>query len=429
MTQRTRIEVVLHDPEALSGFALTDDRAGRFVAASLRSSVQSVGRGTAIERRSWGNLAWTQFEAERPSVACVAVIAPRLTRPRRLLARRGLPTATIHGVAGYTLAHPVTLGVLSAVLTLCVAVVAWAGGSKIWQGALVAAIASTAWNSIGAIVSARSGLIRRVDDPTHLAVLGRVEEALRALGKAQGRDPRRSSADEEIWWAAAASRQAAGHIAENLEALVLQRRQDRPSSLFEGERPATPAALGMSHRTPDLWDTFYRVVDEHRLYETDIEKILAAPQLTNLEHPATAAFVTALVEAQEALQDLDKGAIPADRAAAVLHQLELSWHAAQQSAEQARLSGFAADEQASLRSASDLIKHALHDSSSSDERQDCYRSAMHLLDGLVDLPADLARTSNRDDRSSGSGLPPKTVSEPERKPRPPLDRSRYPEES
>lgn len=395
MTRRARIKVLPDGAGAPPGFALMNDRAGRSVDASLRSSSQSGVRcGTAVERRSWGNLVWRrQFAAERPTVSCVAVTKAGLTGPRRLFARRGLPTATIHGVAGYPFAYPVTVGVLVAGTMLLAAVVAWCGGSRVWQGALVAAIAPAAWESISVIIRARSGLVRRVDDPVHLAILGRVEGALRTLSGVQGGAPRLASTVEQVWWAAAASRQAAGLVAEDLEALVCHRAQDRLSS-SAGQQPADPAPLGVSRRSlAELWDSFYRVVDEHRLYETDIEKILAAPQLTSLEHPDTAAFVTALVEAQDALRDLDSGATTAESATAALHQLELAWHAAQQSAEQARLSGFAADEQASLRRASDLIKHALHDSSSMDERQDCYRNAMHLLDGLIDVPVHLQPTS------------------------------------
>jgi len=376
MTRRARVEVPADDAEDLPGFALKDDRAGRFVAASLRSSVESgFGRGTAVERRSWGNVVWRQLEDGRPTVSCVAVIAPGLTGPRRLLARRGLPAPVVHGVAGCRFASPLPLDALVATVMILAAVVACSGGSKIWPGAVVAAIASAAWASIGVIIGARSGFVRRVVDPAHLAVLGRIEESLRTLRGSQGDTGCVASTVEgRWWWAAAASRPAASSLAEDLEVLVRRRQQDT----------AEPC-----QSISDLWDSYYRVVEEHRLYETDIEKILAAPQLTDLGHPETAAFVTALLAAQDALQDLDRGATTADDAAAALHRLELLWHAAQQSAEQARLSGFAADEQKALRRAAELIKHALHDSSSTPERQDCYQNAMHLLDGLIHVPAHL----------------------------------------
>lgn len=376
MTQRARIEVTADDAGALPGFALKDDRAGRFVAASLRSSVESgFGRGTAVERRPWGNVVWRQLEEGHPTVSCVAVIAPGLTGPRRLLARGGLPSPVVHGVAGCRFASPLPLDALAVAVMILAAVVVCSGGSKIWPGAVVAAIASAAWAGVGATIGARSGYVRRVVDPAHLAVLGRIEESLRTLRGSRGDTGGvASTVEESWWWAAAASRPAASSLAEDLEVLVRRQRQDT----------AKPC-----RSISDLWDSYYRVVEEHSLYETDIEKILAAPQLTDLAHPATAAFVTALLEAQDVLEDLGRGAMKADDVAAALHRLELLWHAAQQSAEQARLSGFAADEQKALRRAAELIKHALHDSSSPAERQDCYQNAMRLLDGLIDVPAHL----------------------------------------
>lgn len=360
MTRRAQIKLLPDGAGAPPGFALMNDRAGRFVDASLRSSPQSGVRcGAAVERRSWGNLVWRRkFVAEPPTVSCVAVITPGLTGPRRFLARRGLPTLTIHGLAGYPFAYPVTFGVLVAGTMLLAAVIAWFGGSRVWQGALVAAIAPAAWESVGVFIRDRSGLVRRVDDPAHLSVLGRVEGALRTLCRGQAGPPHLASTVEQIWWAAAASRQSASLVAEDLEALVRHRAGDRPST-SGGEQPAYPVPLGAPHRSiAELWDRYYRVVDEHRLYETDIEKILTAPQLSDLSNPVTAAFITALVEAQDALQGVE-GVTTADSATVAVQRLEVSWVAAQQAAEQARLSGFAADEQASLRRASGLIKHAL----------------------------------------------------------------------
>lgn len=121
-------------------------------------------------------------------------------------------------------------------------------------------------------------------------------------------------------------------MAEDLEALLRHRAPDRFSS-SGGEQTADPAPLGVPHRSIDeLWDSFYRVVDEHRLYETDIEKILTAPQLSDLSHPVTATFITALVKAQDALPNVEKGGTTAESATGAVQRLEVAWGAAQQAA-------------------------------------------------------------------------------------------------
>ena len=321
------------------GFALRSDLAGRRVSAALAAQTQSESLwGSAIERRPWGNLVWSARHGQ-PAVTCVAVIAPRLSWPRRLLARPGLPAATIGGVAGYPFAYPVTVGVAVAVVVLLVALLAWAGGSMAWEGALLIAIAPAAWHSIGVVVRARSGLLRRVDDPTHLETLGRVDAALTGLHDLADGAPVLASSVEEFWWAAAACPRSASLCAEELEALLNSRASQRKRSLGLSPRAdsgaSQPIHAVLQHRffsAAELQDRFYSVADQYRPYETDIEKVSTAPQLSDLSHPATHAFVTALLATQDALQALEVGAVTTAQAQGAVHELEVCWRAAEESA-------------------------------------------------------------------------------------------------
>ena len=81
-------------------------------------------------------------------------------------------------------------------------------------------VAPAAWHSMGVVVSARSGLLPRVDDPAHLEILGRVDAALTGIHELALGAPVLASSVEEFWWAAAASPRSALVCAEELEALL-----------------------------------------------------------------------------------------------------------------------------------------------------------------------------------------------------------------
>lgn len=188
---------------------------------------------------------------------------------------------------------------LFSITMLLLAALSWSGDSGTWKADLLAAAIPAIWHSVGVAVRARSRLLRRVDEPAHLQVLGQIEEALIAQGDTKGGDRVGRRVVNEIWWSAAGSLQGAAAIAEELEELV-GRRECHSALPAPAEQPIGTVVGECQGLTGDLWDRFSWVVEAHRLYGTDIEKILAAPQVSDLNHPETRAFVTDLVEAQDA---------------------------------------------------------------------------------------------------------------------------------
>lgn len=161
-------------------------------------------------------------------------------------------------------------------------------------------------------------------------------------------------APSQVWWAAAASPRSASLSAEELETLLNSRTSQREKSL--GRSPRADSGAPQSDHAA-LQDRFYSVAEQYRPYETDIEKVSTAPQLSDLSHPATHAFVTALLAAKTHCRPL-RWERPRQR---TRRTPSTSWKCAgalRRVRARTRLSGFSSGRAHALRHAADLMRQA-----------------------------------------------------------------------
>lgn len=140
-----------------------------------------------------------------------------------------------------------------------------------------------------------------------------------------------------------------------------------------------------------------KTVDEHKQtdarwfgYETDLVTLLDFPMMIDMREPLTVEFHKAKRHADllrpddpDALFDDDAGQT---RYRDAVHAYAVAFDIAETEAKRRRQGGFDLDEQARLARAQSLLRLAVDEGATPQERQNAYRRARRELDGLIVMP-------------------------------------------
>lgn len=140
-----------------------------------------------------------------------------------------------------------------------------------------------------------------------------------------------------------------------------------------------------------------KVLDEHNQtdarwfgYETDLVTLLDYPMMIDMREPLTIEFHKAkrLADLQrpDDLEALLNDEDAQTRYREAVHAYAVAFDLAETEARRRRQGGFALEEQARLARAQNLLRLALDDAATPQERQNAYRRARRELDGLIVMP-------------------------------------------
>ncbi|WP_105567307.1 hypothetical protein [Microbacterium halophytorum] len=157
---------------------------------------------------------------------------------------------------------------------------------------------------------------------------------------------------------------------------------------LDPERIAHADAADRSARVQRLMDTHDDVARRWLDYELDPAKLIAFPTMSDGREPLTAAFLRAKKAADSARPSSAKARIDAEAYAEyrdAVHDCEAAFDVAEQEARRVRDTGFTESERQRLSRAQQLLKVAVDQSATADERQLAYRRVRDELDGLIVL--------------------------------------------
>ena len=143
-----------------------------------------------------------------------------------------------------------------------------------------------------------------------------------------------------------------------------------------------------------------RAIDQHDqtdatwfAYEIDPVTLLDFPMMTDMREPLTVEFHKARRRA-DLLRPADAETLLGDSRAQgdyreAVHAYAIAFDVAEAEAKRRRRGGFSRDEQQHLVRAQSLLRLAVDDGATPQERQSAYRKAKHELEGLIVLPASI----------------------------------------
>ncbi len=128
-------------------------------------------------------------------------------------------------------------------------------------------------------------------------------------------------------------------------------------------------------------------------YEINPVTLLDFPMMTDMREPLTVEFHKSRRRA-DLLRPVDAGALLGDRRAQAdyreaVHSYAIAFDVAEAEAKRRRRGGFSRAEQEHLVRAQSLLRLAVDDGATPQERQSAYRKAQKELEGLIVLPASI----------------------------------------
>jgi len=164
-------------------------------------------------------------------------------------------------------------------------------------------------------------------------------------------------------------------------ALAQARTQDQAGE--RTQRREIDKAIDQHDQTDATWFT----------YEMNLVTLLDFPMMTDMREPLTVEFHKARRRA-DLLRPANAEALVGDRRAQAdyreaVHSYAIAFDVAEAEAKRRRRGGFSRDEQEHLVRAQSLLRLALDDGATPQERQSAYRKAQRELDGLIVLPASI----------------------------------------
>lgn len=147
-------------------------------------------------------------------------------------------------------------------------------------------------------------------------------------------------------------------------------------------------AADRSTRVQRLMDTHDDVASRWLDYELDPAKLIAFPTMSDGREPRTATFLRAKMAADSARPASAKTRIDAEAYAEyrdAVHDCEAAFDVAEQEARRVRDTGFTESERQRLARAQQLLKVAIDQSATAEERQLAYHRVREELDGLIVL--------------------------------------------
>lgn len=204
----------------------------------------------------------------------------------------------------------------------------------------------------------------------------------------------------QYWWLVFVFGGSIGGAAKTIGA-ANRRRADRRQERYLA-RQQTKIAVAQSKALTRKDEQLQRreigkMLDEHNQtdarwfgYETDLVTLLDYPMMIDMREPLTTEFHKAKRLA-DLLRPDDADALLNDDAAQTryreaVHAYAVAFDIAETEARRRRHSGFALEEQSRLARAQSLLRLALDDAATPQERQSAYQRARRELDGLIVMP-------------------------------------------
>ena len=202
------------------------------------------------------------------------------------------------------------------------------------------------------------------------------------------------------WWLVFVFGGSIGGVAKGIGAANRRRADRRQERYLAKQQTKIAVAQSKAHARRDeqaqLRD-IGKMVDEHNQtdarwfgYETDLVTLLDYPMMIDLREPLTVEFHKAKRHA-DLLRADDPAALLDDddaqtRYRDAVHAYAVAFDVAETEARRRRRGGFDVDEQSRIARAQNLLRLAIDEAATPQERQNAYRRARRELDGLIVMP-------------------------------------------